>query len=86
MITFAVIVIATIVVAGSSVMLYALNHAVDGYEDEHGFHQGMAPLEAGIIGADLRVVPTTDRSEAWSSRDPEALGRRHTSARTAGVW
>ena len=33
----------TFVLVASASLIHALNHAVDGYEDESGFHQGSAP-------------------------------------------
>jgi hypothetical protein len=49
MITLAVITLSTVILAGFAVMLYALNHVADGYEDELGFHHGAEPRRQGSM-------------------------------------
>ena len=43
MISWAIIILAAVMLAGFAVMFHAMRHAVDGYEDQDGFHQGAPP-------------------------------------------
>jgi hypothetical protein len=65
MIAFAVVTLSTLTLAGFAVMLYALNHVVDGYEDEQGFHQGVDPTNRGSVCIAAYVEPAEEVGSGW---------------------
>ena len=65
MIAFALVALSTLTLAGIAVMLYALNHVVDGYEDAKGFHLGTEPIRNRMILSASFVEPATEPEEGW---------------------
>jgi hypothetical protein len=55
MTTLLLVILITFVLAASASLIHALNHAVDGYEDESGFHKGSAPQSADGLAVAVRV-------------------------------
>jgi hypothetical protein len=51
MIILAVITLLAVTLAGFVVLLYAVNHVADGYEDELGFHHGTEPRRQRSMAA-----------------------------------
>jgi hypothetical protein len=65
MITLVLVILIAFVLVSSASLLHALNHAVDGFEDESGFHQGRAPQPADGLAVAMSVR-LSDRAElAW---------------------
>jgi hypothetical protein len=57
MTTLVLVILIAFVLVTSASLLHALNHAVDGYEDESGFHQGNAPqpVEGLAVAMSVRI-------------------------------
>ena len=57
MTTLLLVILITFVLAASASLIHALNHAVDGYEDESGFHKGSStqPAEGLAVAVSVRV-------------------------------
>ena len=64
------ILIAFVLVASAS-LLHALNHAVEGYEDESGFHQGTTKTSGSGL-----PVPVAVRADWVSETSEHALPHR----------
>jgi hypothetical protein len=61
MIIFALIALCTLTLAGFAAIHHARKHAVLGYEDESGFHTGIAPHQ--FKTAEIHEIhPTTGRA------------------------
>jgi hypothetical protein len=65
MTTLALIILITLVLIASASLLHALNHAVDGYEDESGFHKGSAPQPADGLALAVSVRVTGREELGW---------------------
>jgi len=55
MLLLAVIILSTVTLGGFAVLLYALNHMAEGYEDEYGFHHGVEPRPQGSSATAERI-------------------------------
>lgn len=53
MIVLMIIALLLVIVAGVVTLKHAVKHAVTGYEDEFGFHEGVDPQRAGILQSAL---------------------------------
>ena len=66
MITFTIIALGVLLLlAAASALLLAVNRAPEGYEDELGFHEGVAPQPAMVLTATNAVRPSDSADPGW---------------------
>jgi hypothetical protein len=65
MTTLALVILIAFVLIASASLLHALNHAVDGYEDESGFHKGSAPQAADGLAIAVSVRVSEREELGW---------------------
>jgi hypothetical protein len=61
MLTFTIIFVTVVILAGVAALIHAVSHAPVGFEDEQGFHARPVPASA------LAMVPVTSDSAAGRS-------------------
>jgi hypothetical protein len=64
MIIFLLITGLLLALAGFGTLVHALNHAVDGYEDESGFYEGSESQPEGAF-VTAEQVSSSDQEDAW---------------------
>lgn len=71
MITFSIIVfgILLLLVAAATTLLRAVNRAPEGYEDEFGFHEGVAPRLVEVMEPVVSVQSRDSEDPGWM-REP----------------
>ena len=62
MITFLLITLSLLILAGFTALFHAFHHTADGYEDETGFHEGLEPLPAGVT----RLPSSEPADDHWT--------------------
>ena len=65
MTTMLLVILITFVLAASASLIHALNHAVDGYEDESGFHKGSVPQSAEGLAVAVSVRVSEHEELDW---------------------
>ena len=65
MTTLLLVILITFVLVASATLVHALNHAVDGYEDDGGFHQGSAPHAAEGLAVAVTVRVNDHQELGW---------------------
>jgi len=66
MITFTIIALGVLLLlAAASTLLLAVNRAPEGYEDELGFHEGVAPQPATVMTTSDSVRPSDSADPGW---------------------
>lgn len=74
MTTLLLVILIAFVLAASASLIHALNHAVDGYEDESGFHKGSAPQPADGLGLAVSIRVSEHEELEWiESAHPQHL-------------
>lgn len=71
MITLSIIAlgILLVLVAAATTLLRAVNRAPEGYEDELGFHEGVAPRPVEVVEAAVSVRSSDSSDPGWM-REP----------------
>jgi len=84
MITFTIIALGILLlIAAAAALLFAVNRAPEGYEDELGFHEGIAPQPVEILTAAVAVRSNDSVDPGWIG---DALPACHSGQKTsAGV-
>ena len=85
MLILAVFIVSTVTLAGFAVILYALNHMVDGYEDESGFHHGAEPRRQGSLATAESVESFENIEGNWFEANRLEHQPRQASPRATSV-